>query len=518
MKLIEQLRIGTRLGLSFAAVLVLLLLMAAAGVVQLRQVAALNAQRQELAARLNVVERWQGEVGLNLTRALTAANSGYHGPTVAYVEPLMKATTASISLLQDQLEKAIQDPAERALLTEIGSKRKAYIALRTQGAAAFKAGQADEGMQIVTGPMGAAAKAYIDAIAALRDAGGQRASAVSAASERQGTLAQWTLLGLAAAAVLAGGVLAWAMTRSVTQPLKLAMAAAERMARNDLSVPLAESRRGDEVGELMRALHRLQGSLSGIVHEIRSGTVSVAHASAEIAAASTDLSQRTEETAGSLQQASSTMLQITGTVNQTADAARSANQLASSARQVAERGGQAVAQVVATMGEINASSRRIGDIIGTIDGIAFQTNILALNAAVEAARAGEQGRGFAVVASEVRSLAQRSAEAAREIKGLIGASVDKVESGSRQVAQAGDTMSELVGSVKRVSDIIGEVMAAAGEQSGGIAQVNDSVATLDQMTQQNAALVEQSAAAAEGLKDQAGRLAALVDTFRLQPA
>ncbi|WP_235581245.1 methyl-accepting chemotaxis protein, partial [Rhizobacter sp. Root1238] len=217
-----------------------------------------------------------------------------------------------------------------------------------------------------------------------------------------------------------------------------------------------------------------------------------------------------------LQQAASSMEQLTGTVKQSADSARQANQLASSAAEVAARGGSVVAQVVTTMDEINASSKKINDIIGVIDGIAFQTNILALNAAVEAARAGEQGRGFAVVASEVRSLAQRSAQAAKEIKGLIGASVDRVEAGSRLVADAGTTMNEIVGSVQRVSDIIGEITAASSEQSDGIGQINTTVTQLDQMTQQNSALVEESAAAAESLRDQAQRLSQAVGAFRFE--
>jgi methyl-accepting chemotaxis protein len=511
----KQLRIGSRLALSFGAVLVLLLLMAAAGVVQLRQIKALDLEREGLAQREKQVEAWRGHVSLNLTRALTAANSGFQPATVAYVEPLMKATSAKITVLQERLDQDIRDPQDRGLLEVIGVKRKAYVELRAQGAAAFKAGDAEGGARIVRGAMTTAAQAYGDAIEALHDSALARIKALSAEAQRRAEQAERVLVALALAATAAGAILAWVMTRSVTLPLQQAIAAAGRMADNDLSEPLLASDRGDEVGDLGRALHRLQGSLSGIVREIRSGTVSVAQASAEIASASTDLSQRTEETSGALQQAASTMEQITSTVNQTADSARTANQLAGSASAVATRGGEVVGQVVATMGEINASSRRIGDIIGTIDGIAFQTNILALNAAVEAARAGEQGRGFAVVATEVRSLAQRSAAAAREIKGLIDASVEKVESGSRQVAKAGETMTELVGSVQRVSDIIGEVMHAAGEQSSGIAMVNGSVATLDQMTQQNAALVEESAAAAEGLKDQAVRLATLVDTFKL---
>ena len=262
---------------------------------------------------------------------------------------------------------------------------------------------------------------------------------------------------------------------------------------------------------LQTAVKRLNQAMT----EVQGSVESIQTASAEIAVGNQDLSSRTEQTASNLQQTASSMEQLTGTVKQSADSARQANQLASSAAAVAARGGQVVSEVVSTMNEINTSSKKIADIIGVIDGIAFQTNILALNAAVEAARAGEQGRGFAVVASEVRSLAGRSAEAAREIKALIGASVGKVESGSRLVANAGDTMAEIVSSVQRVTDIIGEITAAASEQSDGIGQVNASVIALDQMTQQNAALVEQSAAAAESLKDQALRLNEVVGSFNL---
>jgi methyl-accepting chemotaxis protein len=262
----------------------------------------------------------------------------------------------------------------------------------------------------------------------------------------------------------------------------------------------------------------MQRELALVVGGIGQAADSIRTASSEIASGNLDLSSRTEQTAGSLQQTASAMEQLTGTVRQTADSARTANRLAESASEVAQRGGSVVAQVVTTMDEINTSSKKIADIIGTIDGIAFQTNILALNAAVEAARAGEQGRGFAVVASEVRSLAQRSADAAREIKGLIGTSVDKVESGSRLVAEAGQTMGEIVASVRRVTDIIAEISAATAEQSGGIAQVNDAVAKLDQATQQNAALVEEGAAAADSLQGQATRLTEVVSRFHLGAA
>ena len=269
---------------------------------------------------------------------------------------------------------------------------------------------------------------------------------------------------------------------------------------------------------LKAALERLNAAM----RDVQSSVSNIQTASTEIASGNQDLSGRTEQTASSLQQAASSMTQLTGTVRQSADSARQANQLAVTAAEVARRGGTVVSNVVTTMTDIDASSRKIADIIGVIDGIAFQTNILALNAAVEAARAGEQGRGFAVVASEVRNLAQRSAEAAKEIKGLIGASVEKVASGARLVEDAGTTMNEIVSSVQRVSDIIGEISTSASEQSDGIGQVSQSVGQLDQMTQQNAALVEQSAAAAESLKEQASRLTQVLAGFRLnlrvQPA
>ncbi len=512
---LSKLRIGVRLGLSFASVLALMLSMAAAGLLQMRKISDLDAQRADLAQHAIMIERWQGAVTLNLTRALGVAASGYHAPTIAFLEPPMKETSAAITKLQESIDKALADPKDRALFDAVSTQRKAYIEVRAKAAAAFKAGNADEGAQIVSGPMKAGAKAYSDAISALQAQVQANADALEAQSASHSQGAQVLLVVLSLMALSLGTALAWGITRSVTSPLQGAIDIAQRIAEKDLSMPVAPVTRGDEIGALQRALGQMQASLTEMVHEIRTGTASVASASAEIAVASTDLSQRTEETSGSLQQTASAMEQITATVNQTSDSARTANQLASSASDVARRGGEVVSQVVATMDAINDSSKQISDIIGTIDGIAFQTNILALNAAVEAARAGEQGRGFAVVAAEVRSLAQRSAEAAKQIKSLIGTSVDRVESGTRLVSNAGSTMTEIVSSVQRVSDIIGEVMAAAGEQSQGIAQVNGSVATLDLMTQQNAALVEESAAAAEALKDQAQRLSELVAKFRL---
>ena len=322
---------------------------------------------------------------------------------------------------------------------------------------------------------------------------------------------------LALASLALGGAtvwLAWQMQRRIIAALDDAAHMADAVAHGDLTRHV-ETTRDDEVGDLLRAMGSMTRQLHQSIATVRESSESIRLASAEIATGNQDLSLRTEQTATNLQRASGSTDQLNITVRQSADSAQQAFALAASASTVAARGGVVVGQVVATMEEINVSARRIADIIGVIDGIAFQTNILALNAAVEAARAGEQGRGFAVVATEVRSLAGRSAEAAREIKTLIGASVEKVDSGSRLVASAGATMQEIVGSVQRVSDMIGEISATANEQSEGIGQVNVAVSELDQMTQQNAALVEQSAAAAESLREQAQRLAQVVSAFQL---
>ena len=318
--------------------------------------------------------------------------------------------------------------------------------------------------------------------------------------------------------VVLGAMLgAFLITRSITRPLREAVEVADAVARGDLERRI-EVRSRDETGQLLLALARMNESLRTIVGEVRAGTEAIGTASREIASGNQDLSARTEEQASSLEETASSMEQLTATVKQNAENARQANQLAIGASGVAAKGGQVVSQVVDTMGSINASSRRIADIIGVIDGIAFQTNILALNAAVEAARAGEQGRGFAVVASEVRSLAHKSAEAAKEIKGLIGDSVARVDSGSRLVDQAGQTMEEIVVAIKRVTDIMAEIAAASQEQSAGIEQVNQAITQMDQATQQNAALVEQAAAAAESMKEQATGLAQSVSVFNLGEA
>ena len=322
------------------------------------------------------------------------------------------------------------------------------------------------------------------------------------------------MMGFGLAALLAGvGGSIW-LSRSIMQPLGEAIFIAETVASGDLSKEF-ETERGGDFGRLLRGMGEMEDTLTDVVTRIKASTDSIVVASGQITAGNHDLSSRTEQQASSLEETAASMEELTSTVKQNADNARQANQLALSASEVAVKGGSVVGQVVDTMASINASSKKIVDIIGVIDGIAFQTNILALNAAVEAARAGEQGRGFAVVASEVRSLAQRSAAAAKEIKGLIDDSVGKVDVGSALVSEAGKTMEEIVSGVKRVTDIIGEITAASHEQAQGIEQVNQAIAQMDQVTQQNAALVEEAAAAAQSLQEQAGSLSQVVATFKL---
>lgn len=481
---------------------------------------AVQARADEAAAaqngKINLALQWSGQVETQLTRIVATASTA--DPAVDELfKAQIPAASARITEIQKQVEATGLDDQEKALVARIADERKVALVslakVRDFKAAADQPSAATE----VKANLQPSVDKYVKSLQEFSDLQKSRYAALNDTFQAERTANNWLTRSMVGALLLLllGGTVV--LIRQIRQPLKDAIAVAEKIASGDLSVKVRTDR-GDEFGEMMRALAHMQDQLVHLVADVRHGTQSIATASEEIATGNQDLANRTEQTASNLEKTASSMEQLTATVKQSAESARQANQLAGSAAQVAQRGGAVVSQVVSTMDEINASSRKISDIISVIDGIAFQTNILALNAAVEAARAGEQGRGFAVVASEVRSLAGRSADAAKEIKTLINTSVEKVDGGAALVAQAGQTMNEIVSSVQRVTDIMGEITAAASEQSDGIAEVNRAVGQLDQMTQQNAALVEQSAAAASSMKDQAHRLAQVVASFKLDHA
>ena len=414
----------------------------------------------------------------------------------------------------DKLAALIQSDEGRIKLKTVQDAREVYRTSQQAFLDMMDAGKKPEAAAFLLNQVRKDQRSYFDAVRELikfQDArvldSGQRAE------ETYRSTIAW-LMGLAAVALVLGTIVAIWITRSITQPLRQAVDVARTVATGDLSARI-EVHSADETGQLLQALRDMNEALVNIVGEVRSGTETIASASHQIASGNADLSSRTEEQASSLEETASSMEELTSTVKQNADNARQANQFAVSASEVAEKGGAVMTEVVETMGAINESARKIVDIIAVIDGIAFQTNILALNAAVEAARAGEQGRGFAVVASEVRNLAQRSAAAAKEIKALIDNSVEKADAGSRLVDQAGTTMRDVVESIRRVADIMGEISAASQEQTDGIGQVQLAISQMDQTTQQNAALVEEAAAASEQLREQAGKLSQTVAVFRL---
>ena len=428
------------------------------------------------------------------------------------------ATSANQQI--DELSAALATLAEQEAADSDGRKRYDELAThlaayRNRMAKALELSAIDANMGVAA--LQAADQGFAQIGRTIDDTlvGAEAAHQQRSAEATQRALRSAAFFGLLAVIATAGALLgSWLMQRRLAGDLLQSVRISRSVASGQLNVDVPTTR-NDEIGELQRAQAEMVARLRDSLQTVQMASKSIGTASSEISSGNTDLSQRTEATASNLQQSASSIEQLAGAVRQSADAASQANQLATSAAGVAVRGGEVVSQVVSTMREIEMSSRQIADIIGVIDGIAFQTNILALNAAVEAARAGEQGRGFAVVASEVRSLAGRSAEAANQIKSLIGASVERVEAGTRRVEDAGGTMTEIVASVQRVADIIADISRAASEQSHDIGQVNGAVAHLDQMTQQNAALVEQSAAAAESLKQQSERLNEMVGRFVL---
>jgi len=516
MNFLSRWRIGRRLSLAFAVVVALTVASAVFSHVRLQEI---QAQAHELttaqAERTSLAYRWRQNIAVNANRAAMVALMTDSTLAAPLVEKI-KATSADSANVQKRFEVIETTPEGRAIEAKLGDIRKRYLAARDAMNAAGGGGMSIAAA-IARGQTTTAFNAVADEYLGVTDA---LVAYESKRAEADGAAIASAVMATSIVNVVCGVVSAlfsicigFALTRSIVGPVQAAQKAADRIAAGDLTGN-CRAVGTDEAAQLVTSLGKMQDSLTRIVREIRSSTEQIEVASTEVASGNQDLSARTEQTAGSLQQAASSMDELTSTIRHSADAASQAHGLANSASQIATRGGQVVSQVVSTMDEINASSKKIADIIGVIDGIAFQTNILALNAAVEAARAGEQGRGFAVVAGEVRSLAQRSAEAAKEIKTLIGASVDKVESGARLVQDAGSTMQEIVGAVRRVSEVLGEITTATSEQAGGIQLVNDAVNNVDQMTQQNAALVEQSAAAAESMRDQAGKLARTVEQFR----
>ncbi|MDP2680048.1 MAG: methyl-accepting chemotaxis protein [Rhodoferax sp.] len=509
-----NLKIGTRLGIGFALVLMLLSVIAGLGVWRLQSVGDTSV---EMTSKAMIKERlaaqWLKATSVNSVRTFSLIKTT-NPSDESYFQSSIAQTSQEITATSQKLVAMLDQPEEKRLYEDCLAKRALYVDIRATAMKMKSDGQQELAVELTDTKLVPALGAYEESIRALLSFEANHIDQTARSIDDLYRAGQLNLVGLALLAVALGCVLAWWLTVGITRQLHRAVILAQKVASGDLTSHIGPSTK-DETGQLMQALSEMNNSLVRIVGEVRHGTDTIASASSQIAAGNLDLSGRTEQQASSLEETAASMEQLTATVKQNADNARQANQLAMAASGVAVRGGSVVADVVGTMGAINASSRKIVDIIGVIDGIAFQTNILALNAAVEAARAGEQGRGFAVVAAEVRNLAQRSAAAAKEIKMLIGDSVDKVEEGSKQVAEAGRTMDEIVNSVKRVTDIMAEISAASQEQTSGIEQVNQAITQMDQVTQQNAALVEQAAAAAASLQEQASNLSQGVSVFKL---
>ncbi len=517
MPFFQKLSVAAKLWLGVAFVVAALAAtIVTAGVNSKRVTQESEATLERMEELVRLATRWAGLTETNVTRVQAQALSG--SPEIeALYKDLVPAGIARISEVQQRIESLVQTDEDRAQMAVVASHRKAVLDAMARSRALAQAGDADGAKRELREHFNPAVAPYVASLVAFADLQHRQMEIAKreANEQRSANVSQAALMVAFVVAGIIGG--AFVLIRSIRRPLDETVDFARRIAAGDLGARLV-TQREDEFGQMIRSLNAMRDELAGVVADVRRGTDGITLASREIAQGNHDLSARTEQTASSLQQTAASMEQMAGAIRQSAESAQRANELAITAGRSAAQGGDVVAQVVSTMGEIDQSSRRIADIIGTIDGIAFQTNILALNAAVEAARAGEQGRGFAVVAGEVRSLAQRSAEAAREIKTLIGASVERVAAGSDLVGRAGQSMQEIVGNVERVRQIIGEITNSAAEQSDGVGQINAAVGQLDQMTQQNAALVEQSAAAASSMNEQAVQLAGVVQKFRLQAA
>ncbi|HZW23665.1 methyl-accepting chemotaxis protein [Noviherbaspirillum sp.] len=511
---LNRLRIGQRLALGFGVVTTLLILLASLSYLRISsltdEINHMVNDRYPKTVIANKIKSDLDESIRSMLNVLIMQDAGQIRKELANIEERNKGIDVSIA----SLGTIITDDKGREQVKAIGELRDKFLPAQNKFVALINEDKKDEAMvklMFSVRPLQGKYIEQLDSFIKHQDGEMAQAGADSTAAAQKTAL---FILALAAGAAALSILVGFLTTRRITRPLNEAVKVAKRVADGDLTSEVKVTTQ-DETGELMKALQHMNDSLSKLVGEVRQGTETIASASREIASGNMDLSHHTQEQAASLQETASSMGQLTQTVRENAENAREANDLAATASQIAEKGGTVVSQVVQTMGSINESSRKIVDIIGVIDGIAFQTNILALNAAVEAARAGEQGKGFAVVASEVRSLAQRSASAAKEIKQLIGDSVEKVDAGARLVDQAGSTMNEVVASVKRVTGIMSEITAANQEQSSSIEQLNHMIVQMDGVTQQNAALVEEAAASAESMQNQASTLSQLVSVFKL---
>ena len=518
---LNNMKVGTRLALGFALVLVLLVAVAVVGILRMAQI---QDRLDHVVSVSNVSTGLVIEMRNNVSDRLASLRVLTLMTDPADMEPELakfKEQTAKYTEAQNKLAGIFTKYAndkEKTLLAQIKEHEATAMPAIARASELYLANNAMDATRVMIREVRPVQKKWTDALNQLAIQEEKQNAQSKVDAEAAFSNARNFMLTLLVIAVVMGAAAAWFITRSLIKQLGgepgYTAKIAGSIAHGDLSIAI-DTKELDR-GSLLVEMKEMRNSLVGIVQQVRRGTETIGTASREIAAGNIDLSSRTELQASSLEKTASAMEQLTSTVKQNADNAREANALAATASSVALKGGEVVSQVVGTMGEINTSASKIADIIGVIDGIAFQTNILALNAAVEAARAGEQGRGFAVVASEVRNLAQRSAAAAKEIKTLISDSVEKVERGSKLVGQAGVTMDEVVSSVKRVTDIMSDIASASAEQSAGIAQVNTSIIEMDSMTQQNAALVEEAAAAAQSLQDQAAELARVVSIFKLE--
>lgn len=513
----NNMKIGTRLGFGFGSIILLLIIIAFVSIHRLKSG---NEKTEEIVkdryAKIMLVVQIKGNVNTearNLRNALLATTPEERKH---FIDLAVEAAKKNAEILP-HLEQVINTPRGKELFNAMADARSKYRVAADQELKQIENGEKEKATEFLFKEVIPPQNALFGAIDKFHEFQTERMDGAATTALDEANSATILVIVLSAIAAVLASAIGIFIARSITRPLNEAVKVAQTVAAGDLTSNI-EVTSTDETGQLLQALKEMNNALQDIVGQVRSGADTIATASSQIAVGNMDLSTRTEQQASSLEETASSMEEITSTVQQNADNARQANSLAKTASEVASKGGSVVSEVVGTMSSISESAKKIVDIISVIDGIAFQTNILALNAAVEAARAGEQGRGFAVVASEVRNLAQRSASAAKEIKTLIGDSVEKVEAGSKLVDLAGTTMTEVVDSVRRVTDVISEISAAGQEQSTGIEQINIAITEMDNLTQQNAALVEEAAAAAGSLQDQAKNLAQLVSVFKIHGA